>query len=113
MADAPRLAINGAGDKKNSPPFADLGGLLLGAFVGAVLMLLTPCVFPMIPITVNFFIKQSEKEHHRPFVMASVYAGTIILLLTCVILLVGRSIIGLANDAWFNFGWESCLSSSP
>lgn len=82
----------------------DLGALLFAAFVGAILMLLTPCVFPMIPITVNFFIKQSEKEHHRPFIMASVYAGTIVLLLTCVILLVGGNIIKLANDAWFNMG---------
>ncbi len=84
--------------------FTDLAGLLLGAFVGAILMLLTPCVFPMIPITVNFFIKQSEKEHHRPFFMASVYAGTIVVLLTLVILLAGKSIIDLANDAWFNLG---------
>jgi thiol:disulfide interchange protein len=84
--------------------FEGLGALLLAAFVGAILMLLTPCVFPMIPITVNFFIKQSEKEHHRPFVMASVYAGTIVVLLTLVVMLVGKSVIDLANDAWFNLG---------
>lgn len=88
------------------PPgrFAGLSAMLLAAFVGAILMLLTPCVFPMIPITVNFFIKQSEKEHHRPFLMASVYAGTIIVLLTLVVMLVGKSVIDLANDAWFNLG---------
>jgi cytochrome c biogenesis protein CcdA len=82
----------------------ELGGLLVGAFIGAILMLLTPCVFPMIPITVNFFIKQAEKEHHRPFAMASVYAGTIVLLLTAVITLAGKSIIDLANEPWFNLG---------
>jgi thiol:disulfide interchange protein DsbD len=40
--------------------------------------LLTPCVFPMIPITVSFFQKQAEKEHHRPVVMALVYCLGII-----------------------------------
>jgi thiol:disulfide interchange protein DsbD len=89
--------------------FNDLGGLLLAAFGGALLMLLTPCVFPMIPITVNFFIKQSEKEHHRPFFMASVYAGSIILLLTVVMLTAGNAVIQLALNPWFNLGLGGVL----
>jgi thiol:disulfide interchange protein len=64
---------------------ADTTGLLAfvlqGILWGAV-SLLTPCVFPMIPITVSFFLKQSEKEHHRPVAMASVYCATIIVVLT-------------------------------
>lgn len=31
-------------------------------FIGGLLALLTPCVFPMIPLTVSFFTKQSEKK---------------------------------------------------
>ena len=31
-------------------------------FVGGLLALLTPCVFPMIPLTVSFFTKQSESK---------------------------------------------------
>jgi cytochrome c biogenesis protein CcdA len=58
-----------------------LGFLLAGIFWGFV-SLITPCVFPMIPITVSFFLKQSEKEHHRPITMALVYCGTIIVVLT-------------------------------
>jgi len=77
-------------------------GFLVTAFLGAFLMLLTPCVFPMIPITVNYFLKQSEKEHHRPMRMALVYSGTIIIVLSLAILLLGKVIIGLANNAWFN-----------
>ncbi|MBI1830733.1 MAG: hypothetical protein HYR84_04700 [Planctomycetes bacterium] len=50
-----------------------LGFMLAGIFWGAI-SLITPCVFPMIPITVSFFLKQSEKENHRPIVMASVYS---------------------------------------
>jgi len=36
----------------------------------------------MIPITVSFFIKQSEAKHHSPLKMALVYSGTIAGLLT-------------------------------
>src|SRR5262249_27695866 len=58
-----------------------LGFILTGIFWGAV-SLITPCVFPMIPITVSFFLKQSEKEHHKPITMALVYCATIIIVLT-------------------------------
>ncbi len=58
-----------------------LAFMLAGIFWGAI-SLITPCVFPMIPITVSFFLKQSEKEHHRPIVMASVYSITIVVVLT-------------------------------
>jgi thiol:disulfide interchange protein len=54
---------------------------LQGVFWGAI-SLVTPCVFPMIPITVSFFLKQSEKEHHRPLATALVYSGTIVVVLT-------------------------------
>jgi thiol:disulfide interchange protein len=58
-----------------------LGFILLGISFGAI-SLITPCVFPMIPITVSFFLKQSEKEHHQPLAMALVYSGTIVTVLT-------------------------------
>jgi thiol:disulfide interchange protein DsbD len=84
-------------------------GLLFSAFAGAFLMLLTPCVFPMIPITVNFFLKQSEKERHNPLATAVVYSGTIILLLTAVVLIFGNVVIFLANNAWFNLALGAVL----
>lgn len=71
-----------------------LSGILWGA-----ISLLTPCVFPMIPITVSFFIKQSEKEHHRPLPMALVYCATIVIVLTigAVLLL---SVFQAASQHW-------------
>ena len=66
--------------QNNGVDVHNLWSFLWFAAISAFLMLLTPCVFPMIPITVNFFIKQSEKEHHNPLAMASVYSGTIIVL---------------------------------
>ena len=56
-------------------------------------MLLTPCVFPMIPITVNFFLKQWEKKHHRPLFLASISPGTIIVLLTLTMLIFGNVVV--------------------
>ncbi len=55
--------------------------IVTGIFWGGV-SLITPCVFPMIPITVSYFLKQSEKEHHRPLAMAAVYSLTIVVVLT-------------------------------
>jgi thiol:disulfide interchange protein DsbD len=43
-----------------------LGIFLLG-FVGGLLALLTPCVFPMIPLTVSFFTKQSQTKNKGIF----------------------------------------------
>lgn len=42
-----------------------LWSLILFAFVAGFLVLLTPCVFPMIPMTVSFFTKLSESEGGR------------------------------------------------
>lgn len=57
-----------------------LNFILTAVFWGLV-SLVTPCVFPMIPITVSFFLKQSAKEHHRPVRMASIYCLTIVVVL--------------------------------
>ena len=47
------------GDSKSSN---GLFGIFLLGFVGGLLALLTPCVFPMIPLTVSFFTKQSKNK---------------------------------------------------
>jgi thiol:disulfide interchange protein DsbD len=68
-----------------APAKSDGSGLIAFILQGVVwgyISLLTPCVFPMIPITVSFFLKQSEKEHHKPVLMALVYSATIVLVLT-------------------------------
>ena len=47
-------SIEQSGD--NSPYFS----LFLLGFLGGLIALLTPCVFPMIPLTVSFFLKQGK-----------------------------------------------------
>jgi thiol:disulfide interchange protein DsbD len=94
---------------------AEAGGLTqmpLLVFVGTAIVfgfaaLLTPCVFPMIPITVSFFQKQAEKEHHRPIVMASVYCLGIIGAFTVLgmvmsVLFGATALPELANTVVFN-----------
>ncbi|HKB05863.1 MAG TPA: cytochrome c biogenesis protein CcdA [Gemmataceae bacterium] len=51
------------------------------AFWGFI-TLLTPCVFPMIPITVTIFIKQGEKQGGNVLSLALTYAFTIVVLLS-------------------------------
>jgi thiol:disulfide interchange protein DsbD len=80
-----------------------LSFLLAGIFWGAV-SLITPCVFPMIPITVSFFLKQSEKEHHRPLTMALVYCATIVIVLTFAAVALLNFFQRISVNPWANFG---------
>ena len=63
-------------------------GLILEAILWGFLMLLTPCVFPMVPMTVSFFLKQSGTPAAGRF-KALMYGLFIVLLYTvpiCVII---------------------------
>jgi thiol:disulfide interchange protein DsbD len=53
--------------------------LLLAIGMGLV-SLLTPCVFPMIPITVSFFLKQGESGDMPPLKAAGLYGGGIVVI---------------------------------
>jgi thiol:disulfide interchange protein DsbD len=80
-----------------------LSFILAGIFWGAI-SLVTPCVFPMIPITVSFFLKQSEKEHHRPITMACVYCLTIVIVLTAAAISLLSFFRWLSVNPLMNFG---------
>ena len=65
-----------------------LWALIIEAILWGFAMLLTPCVFPMIPMTVSFFLKGSENVHQGRF-KAFMYGLFIVLLYTvpiCVII---------------------------
>src|SRR5262249_46359458 len=79
-------------------------GVLLAAMGAAIAMLFTPCVFPMIPITVSFFLKQAEKKHHNAPLTACVYSLTIVVVLALAVLLLGKLIVVWANSPWLNLG---------
>ena len=77
------------------------------SFGMGLLALLTPCVFPMIPITVSFFTKQGEQEGNKPLKSAITYALGIIIIFTSLglILAVTLGASGanqIASNAWVN-----------
>ena len=51
----------------NSESSNGLFSIFFLGFVGGLLALLTPCVFPMIPLTVSFFTKQSKNKKKGVF----------------------------------------------
>ncbi len=74
--------------------------LLQGVFWGAI-SLVTPCVFPMIPVTVSFFLKQTNNRY-SPFVLAAVYCGTIITVLSLAAFAFLSVFVWLSTNTWFN-----------
>jgi thiol:disulfide interchange protein len=53
---------------------------------------------------VSFFLKQSEKEHHRPVTMALVYCSTIVIVLTIAAVALLNFFQVLSVNPWTNFG---------
>lgn len=85
-------AAPAAAEQTLSAPAKEKDGSLLALILEAILwglaMLLTPCVFPMVPMTVSFFIKGSENKSRGRF-NAAMYGLFIVLLYTvpiCVII---------------------------
>ncbi len=85
--------------------------LILEAILWGFAMLLTPCVFPMVPMTVSFFMKGSENVAQGRF-KASMYGLFIVLLYTLpisIIIMLTRIIGGDAVTAdifnWLSTHW--------
>jgi thiol:disulfide interchange protein len=86
----------------------------LGAYVGlaaimGALSLLTPCVFPMVPITISYFTNRAGKSRREATVQALIYGLGIVLTFTAVgfTLAVAFGASGLnrfAADPWLNLG---------
>ncbi|TAF64679.1 MAG: DUF255 domain-containing protein [Cytophagales bacterium] len=80
-----------------------LGSFMLAAFFAGLVALLTPCVFPMIPMTVSFFTKQSKNKADGIF-KASIYGISIVLIYTLlgllVALLYGASFNNFISTHW-------------
>ena len=60
--DLKNTALLKNGSDSNSESSDGLFSIFILGFVGGFLALLTPCVFPMIPLTVSFFTKQSKNK---------------------------------------------------
>ena len=109
---SPKTAVAAAGEigepekKKGS-----IWSLIIEAILWGFAMLLTPCVFPMVPMTVSFFMKGSENVAAGRF-KAAMYGLFIVLLYTVpisVIIMLTRIIGGDAVTAdifnWLSTHW--------
>ena len=80
--------------------------IFLLAFLGGLAALLTPCVFPMIPMTVSFFTKQSKTKAKG--IRNGIWYGISIMIIyvilgTVVTALFGaESLNSLSTNPWFN-----------
>ena len=93
----------------NESSSKSMWALFFIAFLSGFAALLTPCVFPMIPLTVSFFTKQS-KTKARGIINAVIYGISIIVIY--VALGVGVSSIfgadalnNMATNVYFNIGF--------
>jgi thiol:disulfide interchange protein len=84
-------------------PSGALAYIWLAMTMGA-LALLTPCVFPMIPITVSFFTKRESASRGRSIFEAGVYSAGIVATFT---------VIGFLLTFMFGAGGINKLASSP
>ena len=87
---------------------ASIWALILEAILWGFAMLLTPCVFPMVPMTVSFFIKGSASPAQGR-VKAALYGLFIVLLYTvpiCLLILITR-IVGGSTVTADIFNWLS------
>lgn len=77
--DAPRQNCDAASAASAPDSDSGLGHIFLLGFIGGLVALLTPCVFPMIPLTVSFFTKQSQNRKKGVF-NAGMYGFFILLI---------------------------------
>lgn len=96
-------AFGAAGDTSNRSLLYIFGA----GFIGGFIALMTPCVWPMIPMTVSFFLKRNKKNRGKAIKDAIIYGLSIIVIYVLLGLLVtaifGASALNeLSTSALFN-----------
>lgn len=94
------------GEGATGESYDSLWAIFLAGFIGGFIALITPCVFPMIPLTVSFFTKQS-KTRRKGISNAITYSLAIIAIYVTLGLLI-TAIFGaaalneMASNVYFN-----------
>ena len=105
----PRVAtVSGTDTPSGGESSSNLWALILEAILWGFAMLLTPCVFPMVPMTVSFFMKGSDNARQGRL-KAALYGLFIVLLYTVPIcLIIGITwIVGGSGVTADIFNWLS------
>lgn len=108
LANPEQPVISQAIEKTEEAP-KSWWGIFIAGFVGGALALLTPCVFPMIPMNVSFFTKQS-KTKAEGIRNALLYAVSIIVLyvglgLGVTLIFGAGALHSLSTNIWFNLAF--------
>ena len=90
----------------DTPTDHSLWYIFLAGLLGGFIALLTPCVWPIIPMTVSFFLKRN-KERSKAIREAFTYGLSIIVIYVALGLLVtalfgANALNALSTNAWFN-----------
>ena len=105
------IADDGCGSGGNSSEQGAEGlfGIFIAGVLGGLLALLTPCVFPMIPMTVSFFTKRSgnrSKGIRNAIIYALSIIGIYVSLGLLVTMIFGSDALNdLASNAFFNMAF--------
>lgn len=81
----------------------NIGWILLSFFGFGLLLALTPCVFPMIPILSGIIVGQKDMTSYKAFVLSTVYVLAMALTYTIVGVIMG--LIGENLQAMFQNAW--------
>jgi len=99
-------SLKKAGNAQSDGAQQSLWSIFITGFVGGLAAILMPCIFPMLPLTVSFFTKGSEKG--KAFSRAALYGFFIILIYVVLGLLVtvifgADALNSLSTNGVFNF----------
>ena len=93
-------------DSEKEEEESSLWAIFLAGLLGGIIALITPCVWPMIPMTVSFFLKQNKSR--AASVRSAVIYGVSIIVIYVLLGLLVTAIFGatalnaLSTNAWFN-----------
>ena len=93
-------------DSEKEEEESSLWAIFLAGLLRGIIALITPCVWPMIPMTVSFFLKQNKSR--AASVRSAVIYGVSIIVIYVLLGLLVTAIFGatalnaLSTNAWFN-----------
>ncbi len=98
VSQAPKKVINLTAPKQNRSLWLQF---ILG-FLGGLAAIFTPCLFPMIPMTVTFFLKQKNVLFNAGVYGFSIVAVYVLIGFIAALFFNGASLNQLASNVWMN-----------
>ena len=112
--DTAKQAVNTSNDSNSNEPQEEekKSGLLLflATLLAGILVTFTPCVFPMIPMTVSFFLKQSADGDKKKGRFNALMYGFFIVLIYVLISLPFHIFEGISEDVFYEVSTNPYLN---